>query len=340
MTLPEFNCLPTMIGSLPHTDAAAACRLVARYLTDIPAWPQLPKRSFKENMLAQFSQGLPGAAFEGEGISISSQDNEEALAELYAASIENRTDDYALTPEHAAGFFCFVKTEGLQPLAVKGQLTGPVTLGLGLVDLSRRAIIYDETLADAAARLLRLKAAWQEKALRKLSNRTIIFLDEPAMASYGSSYVSLSKERILSLLGEVLGGLKGIKGIHCCGNTEWSLILETSTDVLSFDAYNYATSLPLYPEAVRGFLAREGTIAWGIVPSEEKPLAEETVASLKDRLEEAIAPFTHQGIEFKYLLRRSLLTPSCGLGMLSEDAAEQALKLTAELSIKMRKSYL
>jgi methionine synthase II (cobalamin-independent) len=209
------------------------------------------------------------------------------------------------------------------------------------VDESRRAIIYDETLADAAARLLRLKAAWQEKALSKISKRTIVFLDEPAMASYGSSYFNISKERVTGLLNEVFGGIRGVKGVHCCGNTDWSIILETGTDVLSFDTYNFAKSLTIYPGAVKDFIARKGAIAWGIVPSEEKPLAGETAATLKDRLEEtAIAPLTRQGIDHKKLLTRSLITPSCGLAMLSEDAAEQALKLTAELSEKMRKSYL
>ena len=42
----EFGCLPTAIGSMPHTDPAEACSQVSRYLKDIPAWPQLPRRSF------------------------------------------------------------------------------------------------------------------------------------------------------------------------------------------------------------------------------------------------------------------------------------------------------
>ena len=341
MTRPEFNCLPTMIGSLPHTDPEEACALVARYLKEIPTWPQLPKRSFLENMIAQFSKGLPGVVIRGESISVDhSQELNGPLAEFYTAYLENRIADYALSPEYAAGFYCFLKTERLAPLAVKGQLTGPVSLGLSLVDESRRAIIYDDTLADATAKLLRLKASWQEEALSKVNKNTIVFLDEPAMASYGSSYVSLSKERVIGLLEEVLGGLKGIKGIHCCGNTDWSLILEIGTDIISFDAYNYAASLALYGDDVGSFLARGGTIAWGIVPSEEKPLVDETASSLKDRLEEAIVPFTRQGVDFKHLLRRSLITPSCGLALVSPDAAEQALKLTAELSAKMRKCYL
>ena len=36
-------------------------------------------------------------------------------------------------------------------------------------------------------KLLKLKAAWQEQELQKISKNTIIFVDEPYMASYGSS---------------------------------------------------------------------------------------------------------------------------------------------------------
>lgn len=41
----EFGCLPTLIGSMSHTDPKEACSQVIKYLPDIPAWPQLPKRS-------------------------------------------------------------------------------------------------------------------------------------------------------------------------------------------------------------------------------------------------------------------------------------------------------
>ncbi len=49
-----------MIGSLPYKDANKAVEVVTRYLKDIPAWPQLPKRAYVENMYTQYSEGFPG----------------------------------------------------------------------------------------------------------------------------------------------------------------------------------------------------------------------------------------------------------------------------------------
>jgi len=198
----------------------------------------------------------------------------------------------------------------LSPLAVKGQITGPVTWGLTVTDKDKRAIIYDDVLGDAVPKLLRLKARWQENQLCRISKNTIIFVDEPYMSAFGSVGVQLSRERIIGLLNEVFDGISGLKGVHCCGNTDWPVLLATSTDILSFDAYNYAQSLALYPSEVKKFIERKGTIAWGIVPNEAETLAKETVASLKDRLGEAIAPFTRNGISFKQLIEQGLLTPN------------------------------
>jgi len=337
----EFGCLPTIIGSMPRADPKAACSLISRYLKDIPAWPQLPRRSFRENMYAQFSEGFPGVVIGEDSIHVDRSRNlDKPLEQLYAAYLGNDVDKYPISPDYAAGLHCLLALDNLSPLAVKGQITGPVTWGLTVTDDSRRAVLYDDVLGDAVPKLLRLKAGWQEKALRQVSPNTIIFIDEPYMASFGSASVSLSKEKVVSLLEEVLAGISGLKGVHCCGNTDWSVLLDTSVNIISFDAYNYAQSLSLYPAEVKKFLDRMGVVAWGIIPNDEPSLVKESVASLKDRLEEAIAPFTREGIPFRQLLRQGLLTPSCGLSSLTAEAAAQVLELLLELSIKIRKQYL
>jgi len=341
----EFGCLPTVIGSMPHTDPTAACLMLTRYLKEIPAWPQLPRRSFLENMYIQFSEGFPGVVVKGDSIYVDrSQELGKPLEQLYAAYLESDVDRYAISPDYAAGLYCFLSLDNLAPVAVKGQITGPITWAGTVADNNKQAIIHDDTLTDAAAKFLKLKAAWQEKALSEISKNTIIFVDEPYMAAYGastSSGVLTSTEKIVSLLGEVFSGITGLKGIHCCGNTDWSVLLKTRVDIISFDTYNYAQSLSLYPAEIKEFLDGKGAIAWGIVPNDEESLVRESVASLKDRLEEAMAPFTRKGIPFRQLLEQGLLTPSCGLAsMATEEAAARVLELLAGLSEMIRKRYL
>jgi methionine synthase II (cobalamin-independent) len=312
---------------------------VVKYLREIPCWPQLPRRAFRENMYAQFSQGFPGIRLTEDRIYVDrTKDLDRALERLYAAYLENDVDKYPVSADYAAGLHAFLNLK-LKPLAVKGQVTGPITWGLTVTDSDGKPIIYDDVLGDAVARFLRLKAGWQEKDLRKLSANTIIFVDEPYMASFGSVSVTLSAQRVQSLVEEVFRGIEGLKGVHCCGNTDWSVLLGTSLDIVSFDTYNYAQSLSLYPKEVKGLLDRGGAIAWGIVPNDQPSLQKETASSLKDRLEEAMAPFTRNGVPFKQLLRQSLLTPSCTLASLeTPDAAARALELLAQLSELIRKT--
>jgi hypothetical protein len=133
---------------------------------------------------------------------------------------------------------------------IKGQVTGPVSWGLVVGDQDRKPVLYDDILAEAVAKHLRLKATWMEQKLRKLAAQTILMVDEPYMSSFGSAFVSLNRDQAVALMEEVLAGIEGLKGVHCCGNTDWSLMLSTTADILSLDAYEYAESLALYPDEV------------------------------------------------------------------------------------------
>jgi len=365
-----LNLLPTAVGSLPHTDPVAACDLIWRVLPEIPIWPQLPRRSFRENMYAQYSEGFPGVVLDeaGERIWVDrSQDLSPALERLYAAYLENDLDFAAISPEYAAGLYTLLGNQRISesanqrigesanqqivnlqsaicnlqsPMAIKGQVTGPISWGLTVTDENRRPVLYDEVLADAVAKHLRLKAAWQERELRKLADTTIIFVDEPYLSAYGSAFVAIDRDLVVSLLSETMAGIQGLVGVHCCGNTDWSILMETPMDILNFDAYGYAESLALYPEAVHAFLRRGGAIAWGIVPAlDEEAIWRESVASLTERLVAAMHLLVKKGLPLDDLLAACLVTTSCGLRGCTIAAAERALELVAGVAGEMRRRH-
>ena len=336
----EFGCLPTAIGSMPHTNPVEACSVIMKYLPDIPIWPQLPRRSPKENMIIQFSEGFPGVVIKGDKIHIEPSTNfESELEQIYIDCEQDNAHKYGISTQYAAGLYVFL-SEAAGSKIVKGQVTGPITWGLAVTRQDGLGILYDDTLAEAAAKFLRLKASWQENILREISPNSIIFVDEPYLVSLGSVFTPIPEEKVPVLLEEVFKGIKGIKGLHCCGDTDWSVILDTTIDILSFDAYNYASSLSTHSAKVKSFLERGGSIAWGIVPNEEEVLAKESLPSLRDRLAEAMAPFTRDGVKFKQIIAQGLITPSCSLASLSLEAANQALELTAKLSHDLRSRYV
>ena len=338
--LPPLGALH--LGSLPHTDPHRACQLVAASFPALAGWPQLPRRTFKENMYAQFGERFPGVVIDDERIWVDrTHDLSDGLERLYAAALEDDLAYGHTSPDYALGLHTFL--EEAPSLAghltwVKGQVTGPISWGLTVVDRDRRPILYDEVLADALARHLRLKARWQERELRRLSERTLLSLDEPFMASFGSAYVALGREQAISLMEEVLSGIQGCKMVHCCGNTDWSLLLATSLDVLSLDAYGYAVHLSLYPEEIAAFLARGGILAWGIVPN-TAAASGETVDSLTERLHEAMHLLVQKGIHLDDILQASLISPACGLGSLPEALAEHIFALTVGVSQAMQERY-
>jgi methionine synthase II (cobalamin-independent) len=333
--------MPVNIGSLPHINAQEASAVTRTCFQELPGWPQLPRRSFFENMYVQFSEGFPGLVLEDDRVYVDrTRDLSAELEQLYLAYLENDVAHYAFGPSYASALGEWSRGEFSRCRAIKGQVTGPVSWGMTVVDQDRRPVLYDEVLADAVAKHLRLKAAWQERHLRRLHPTTIVFLDEPYMSAFGSAYVALTREQVVALMEEVLGGLEGLKGVHCCGNTDWSVVLSTSLDILSFDTYEYAESLSLYAEEVKEFLHRGGIITWGIVPREADSLAHETAETLVDRLLKAMNLLVDKGISLDDLLEAALISPCCGLGSLSVEDAERALKLTASVSEEMRRRYL
>jgi hypothetical protein len=293
-------------------------------------------------MYVQFGERFPGAIIQNERIWVDrAQDLSAGLEALYAAYLEDDLSYGETSNDCAQGLHTFL--QGVpdldpQPTWVKGQVTGPISWGLTVVDQERRPVLYDEILADAVAKHLRLKARWQESRLRELCEQTVISIDEPFMASFGSAYVALGRDQAVSLIEEVLSGIQGCKMVHCCGNTDWSLLLTTSVDMLSFDAHSYAVHLALYPEEIAAFLDRGGTLAWGITPNTPAAL-NETVESLTGRFLAAVDLLVKKGMHVDDILQSSLITPACGLGSLTEDLAERILLLTTGVSQAMRERY-
>jgi methionine synthase II (cobalamin-independent) len=333
--------LPTAVGSLPHSDPIAACDLVRKFLPEIPAWPQLPKRDPRESIYAQLSRNFPGATIQdGRVVVDRSRDLTAELERLYARYLENDYSAFAMSADEAAGLSRFMTLDWHSACAVKGQLMGPISWGLTVTDQARRSILYDDGLADAVAKHMHMHAVWQENELRKLSPQTIVFIDEPYLASFGSAYVAVERDQVIALLEEAFAGLRGLKGIHCCGNTDWSLLLSTSLDILNFDAFNFAETLSLYPGALRAFLDRGGIIAWGIVPvANDAAVMSATADDLVLRLGEAMKLIASKGVPLDAMLEASLITPACGMGTLSEVAAERALQLASQVSKKINEKH-
>lgn len=335
----KADFLPMSLGGLPHTDPARAVELVAKYTPEIPTWPQLPSLGFKENMYSQFSQSIPGIRMGKDSIWVEPGD-QSAVEAFYQKLLEEDLEHFSLTPEFAQAFFEFERVmEGRPAKLIRGQVTGPISLALNLTDKGKRAMLYDDTYREIIEKTVNMTGRWMERRLARLGRDVLINFDEPYLVMFGSAFLSISRQEVLGMFKDVVSGLDGMSGFHCCGNTEWPLILNSHTDMLSFDAYNYYHTLSLYPDEVAAFLEREGTIAWGVVPSTPDAFEAENLQSLIGRLENGIELLAGKGVEKETIHRQSLVTPTCGLSGLSEEQSEAALKMTRDISGHMREKY-
>jgi methionine synthase II (cobalamin-independent) len=342
----DFNCIATGIGSLPIKDPDEAAALSIRYLPEAPIWPQLPQRDFREHMDGQYSESLPGLKLDTSKNRFyfdASKDLTPELEKFFGRYIEKDYAFFRISDEYAAAFPAFVKALRKEIPAgmrfVKGHITGPLTAGISFKDETGKDIVHNDVLFDAVVKGLAMKAAWQIQELKQFGKPVIIFIDEPAMESLGSAFSAVSSEFIGEKLNEIIDTiheLGGIAGIHCCGNADWPMIFNTAVDIVNFDAFGYMEKALLYPEDIKRFYARGGALAWGIVPTEAFTGAE-TSGLLIKRLEQGMERLEQFGVKREIILRQCLITPSCGMGSLSQEKAEAILKLLREVSDGMQK---
>jgi len=344
---PKF--LTTHLGSIPHTECVDVCdRLI--HMLDIPAWPQMSRRTFRENMYVQFSASLPAIVTDETKQKVyfdTRNDITPALEAFYERYLANDVNAFALKPSYAAGFYNMLEAMRRIPGEwAKGQVTGPISFGLTVTDQDLRASLYNEQLADVIVKNTALIARWQVRQLRSVRPNVILFVDEPYMASFGSAFINLKRGQVIDMLNEVFDAIHaegGLAGVHCCANTDWSVLLATKVDILNLDAYGYIENLALFPAEMRAFLDRGGVVAWGIVPN-NKEIYDITPEGIAYRLN---AGFTlihdkaqSRGITImpEEFSMRSLVAPSCGLGPTTTEIADRVFEVLMKTGIILKQN--
>jgi hypothetical protein len=115
---------------------------------------------------------------------------------------------------------------------------------------------------------------------------------------------------------------------------EWSLLAHSDIDIISFDAFSFGDKVTLYAQEIGTFLGRGGKLAWGIVPTDTtEHVNGENEKSLLAKLAAIEDLFGKKGVSRDLLKKQRILTPSCGLGNLSQSDALRVLELLKALSV-------
>ena len=333
----------TGIGSMPHESEKRACDIIFPHFRRIPFWPQLVNKSFSENMMAQFSERMPGVEVDIDRTKVFINRRRDIKKEIEELNVHFSSEDleyFSVSEDYAAGFYEYIyrlkEHDNTMLDYLKGHVTGPISFAFTVSDEEGIPLFFDKELCEAAVKTLSLKARWQAARLKNIFKDIIIFIDEPSLVFFKESAPDskIKKEELALYINKVVEAIHTegcYAGIHCCGDADWDFILSTDIDILNFDAYNYGKSLIKSHEKISKFLDRDGIIAWGMVSTAPNTLNED-IDGLVEKLESHIKFLSGKGMDRQKLIHSSLITPSCGCGTLSKQAAARVAERCAAFS--------
>jgi len=332
-------CARTGIGSLPHTQGELALQMALQQ--DIPYLPQLPRGNPSELMVPAALDGLPGLAFDEEGLCqvdlAAWRAGQQALKERIDAALA-AGDLSAFEPSVQAcrswrPFLFEVESRKL-PFA-KVQLAGPLTVRWATKTSDGGAASDVAELSWQIQRLLLAKAVAMVKAVRRAGATPILFFDEPGL--YTLEHGNVQQQLALKDLQILVSAVQhegALVGLHCCSNTDWAAVMGLGIDILAVDARLSLDAVLDDREAWLAYLATGATLCLGVIPTDLASAysVEELCASVEASLRATTPP----SLPFEALLSRMLVSPACGLAMRSVIDAERICDETKDAQRRLR----
>ncbi len=336
--LPPFAT--TGIGSLPHSQLELALQMA--FQVDVPYLPQLPASSPSEFMIPGALDGLPGLRFDGEGLCTVDIDAWRAQREMFGASIESaltsgELEGFEPLPQACRAWKPFLWEIGDRKLAfAKAQIAGPATVRWATKSSTGDPVSELPELDQQIFRLLLARSLAMAKAIRRASATPIVYLDEPGLYALQRAnphhLLALQEIKVLVMALQREGALVGL---HCCGNTDWDLLLDCGVDLLSLDVRLSLDAALEDRAALERFLASGAAFSLGIVPT--NVAASFAVSELVDSVEASFTA-TFGRRRAREVMMRSVLTPACGLAMRSVVVAEQTFAQLREAQRLLKKA--
>lgn len=313
---------PTSVGSLPHHDRDAAVAFVLERTAELPAAPTLPGVEPLELMIPQALWGI-------EGVEVA-EDGSFSVPDPAALDPAAALGDRELAGRPFGSWRHFLTAIAGRTDPVKLQLTGPVTLGLALVDAGVGAEAAFAVASGAVATRARDLVALADR-LAPGTPRVVVF-DEPGLVGGLRADLPLPGDQVVDVLSGALAAIEGsaLTGVHVCGPADWRLIMQAGPSLLSMPVGAEVTGSA---GALGSYLERGGWVAWGAVPT-DGPLGESATRYWR-QLSAQWCELVQNGCDPVLLRRQALVTPVCGLALHDEAQADHVFTLSRELAEKI-----
>ncbi len=347
----EAKCKTTAMGIMPHRDIDRALELSLSL--DIPFWPQLPNVSIYEDMYIQTSENFPGITVDKDkGRLLFDTKRFQDELEGYFLKMED-PDTYALSKQYSLVFDKFLEKDLSNYIAIRGQVTGPVSFGFKVLDEDLKPIIYNDEVKSILFDFIQKKVNHQYELLKTKNSNAFVWVDEPGLGYIFSGLSGYNDQQAKKDYLDFVQGIKGPKGLHLCADVNLPYLLELGVEILSFDAFQIGFMPEQYAKSVFDFLKRGGIISWGIVPTNSSILSgynSDHIISLLLNYWETISENTE--LDLEEIARQSLLAPArCCLKEINlngnahevtnveEKIVERAFSLLREISNIIKERY-
>lgn len=338
MPLPG-KLLTTAMAVMPHKNVDRALELALSM--DVPFWPQLPLVSYYEDMYVQASEHFPGIVLDMEKRTLRfSMDKfinefEETMAHFHEPEYFDISDAYSVVYRR------FLSLDLSARPAIRGQLEGPISFGLNVVDQDDRPILFNDNIRPFMLEFMAKRANVQLKRLKKRNPNAFMYVDEPGLQFVFSALAGYTDVAARADMESFFSMIERPRGVHLCGNPDWDFLLGLDIDILSLDIYTNGEVFACYAPSIRDFLKRGGTLVWGIVPTGFEPFEKDNVDSLQKRLEAVWKSLQESGIDLEFLISRSMLSPAtcCLVNPDGDKTVEKAFESVQNLSSMLRKQY-
>jgi hypothetical protein len=333
------NLLTTAMAVMPHKDVDQA--LATALSLDIPFWPQLPHVSYYEDMYVQASEHFPGILLDLENRTLRFSHEKFGLELEETLSHFEEPDYFDISPKYSAVYHRYLELDLSDRPAIRGQIEGPISFGFNVQDEEGRPIIFDETVRPFLLEFMAKRVNAQLNRLKEKNANAFMYVDEPglqflfsAMAGYGDQAARADMDNFFSLI-------ERPRGVHLCGNPDWDFLLGLDLDILSLDVYTNGEVFSAYHKSIQRFLDRGGVLSWGIVPTNFEPFENEHLESLEKRMIDLWAILEKKGLDLKFLLSRSLVSPAtcCLINPDGEKTVDKAFQVIRNLSIRLRQRF-
>jgi hypothetical protein len=210
--------------------------------------------------------------------------------------------------------------------AVKTQATGPVTLALGLLSGGHPGPGLLDCVVGGIVERVESHISWVRSFLP--DTEIVLVFDEPGLSGLLVPGFPIGADDARRMLREVISSCSIRAGLHCCADTDWSVVASARPALISLDVNSSGAAFDRHAEALAG-LTWEGTrFMWGVVPTQAEPLP----SDLAVRLQRVVGRLVVAGARLDGLVDGAMFSPACGLAGLSVSQAETVARVVGQVA--------